>query len=128
MSAIIKTKSPSPIDKHVGVRVRMRRKILGMSQTKLGKALHISFQQVQKYENGVNRIGAGKLQQIAQILDAPVAFFFEGAPVETNGAKMDNSDFVTPSQCLSLVKVFMHIKDDTMRRHIIDLVKRIAGE
>src|SRR5688572_2571155 len=73
-------KAPNPTDKHVGARVRMRRMMLGMSQEKLGDALGLTFQQVQKYEKGANRIGASRLQQIAHILQVPVAFFFEGAP------------------------------------------------
>ncbi len=73
-------KAPNPIDKHVGSRVRMRRMMLGMSQEKLGDALGLTFQQVQKYEKGTNRIGASRLQQISQILQVPVSFFFEGAP------------------------------------------------
>src|SRR5208283_3719739 len=74
-------KIPNPIDRHVGSRVRMRRVMLGMSQEKLGDALGLTFQQVQKYEKGTNRIGASRLQQISQILQVPVAFFFEGAPI-----------------------------------------------
>ena len=74
-------KAPNPIDKHVGSRVRMRRMMLGMSQEKLGDALGLTFQQVQKYEKGTNRIGASRLQQISQILQVPVSFFFEGAPL-----------------------------------------------
>ncbi len=73
-------KVPNPIDRHVGSRVRMRRVILGMSQEKLGEALGLTFQQVQKYEKGANRIGASRLQQISRTLDVPPAFFFEGAP------------------------------------------------
>jgi transcriptional regulator with XRE-family HTH domain len=73
-------KSPNPIDKHVGSRVRMRRMMLAMSQEKLGDALGLTFQQVQKYEKGTNRIGASRLQAIANILQVPVSFFFEGAP------------------------------------------------
>ena len=73
-------KAPNPIDKHVGSRVRMRRMMLSMSQEKLGDALGLTFQQVQKYEKGTNRIGASRLQQISNILQVPVSFFFEGAP------------------------------------------------
>jgi transcriptional regulator with XRE-family HTH domain len=73
-------KSPNPIDKHVGNRVRMRRLMLNMSQTKLGDALGLTFQQVQKYEKGTNRMGASRLQHLSQILQVPVPFFFEGAP------------------------------------------------
>jgi transcriptional regulator with XRE-family HTH domain len=78
--SIVAKKAPNPIDKHVGSRVRMRRMMLGMSQEKLGDALGLTFQQVQKYEKGTNRIGASRLQQISNILQVPVAFFFEGAP------------------------------------------------
>src|SRR6476469_7538175 len=74
-------KVPNPIDRHVGSRVRMRRVLLGMSQEKLGEALGLTFQQVQKYEKGTNRIGASRLQQSSQSLNVPPAFFFEGAPV-----------------------------------------------
>src|SRR6266478_9270897 len=77
---IMQQKAANPIDRHVGNRVRMRRKMLSMSQTKLGDALGITFQQVQKYENGTNRIGASRLEQISHVLQVPVAFFFEGAP------------------------------------------------
>src|ERR1700674_3906954 len=78
--SIVAKKAPNPIDKHVGSRVRMRRMMLGMSQEKLGNALGLTFQQVQKYEKGANRIGASRLQQIAHILQVSVSFFFEGAP------------------------------------------------
>src|ERR1700683_926562 len=77
---MIAKKSPNPIDKHVGSRVRMRRMMLSMSQEKLGDALGLTFQQVQKYEKGTNRIGASRLQQISQLLQVQVSFFFEGAP------------------------------------------------
>src|SRR6201982_3610982 len=79
--AILAKKAPTQIDKHVGSRVRMRRMMLGMSQEKLGDALGLTLQQVPKYEKGTNRIGASRLQQLSQILQVPVAFFFEGAPV-----------------------------------------------
>ena len=81
------TKQPNPTDKHVGARVRMRRMMLGMSQEKLGDGLGVTFQQVQKYEKGANRIGASRLQQIARILQVPESFFFEGAP---NGHAVPN--------------------------------------
>ncbi len=80
-------KAPNPIDKHVGSRVRMRRMMLGMSQEKLGDALGLTFQQVQKYEKGTNRIGASRLQQISLILQVPVSFFFEGAPAPPGMAR-----------------------------------------
>jgi transcriptional regulator with XRE-family HTH domain len=132
-------KAPNPIDKHVGSRVRMRRMMLGMSQEKLGDALGLTFQQVQKYEKGTNRIGASRLQQISLILQVPVAFFFEGAPVIAGefepSAGMSEapspayvSDFLATSDGLSLTKAFMRIKDAKLRRRIVDLVQQIAGE
>jgi transcriptional regulator with XRE-family HTH domain len=132
-------KAPNPIDKHVGSRVRMRRMMLGMSQEKLGDALGLTFQQVQKYEKGTNRIGASRLQQISQILQVPVAFFFEGAPdipsigFPQNGSSEAPSptyvsDFLATSDGLALTKAFMRIDDAKLRRRIVDLVEQIAGE
>ena len=130
-------KAPNPIDKHVGSRVRMRRMMLGMSQEKLGDALELTFQQVQKYEKGTNRIGASRLQQISHILQVPVAFFFEGAPHLAGGPSpqgLENvpsptyvSDFLATSDGLSLTKAFMRIPDAKLRRRIVDLVQHIAG-
>ncbi len=130
-------KAPNPIDKHVGSRVRMRRMMLSMSQEKLGDALGLTFQQVQKYEKGTNRIGASRLQQISHILQVPVAFFFEGAP-SLQGQTPDGmheapspayvADFLATSEGLSLTKAFMRIKEAKLRRRIVDLVEEIAGE
>ncbi len=129
-------KSPNPTDKHVGSRVRMRRMMLGMSQEKLGDSLGLTFQQVQKYEKGTNRIGASRLQQISNILQVPVSFFFEGAP--NNGPDHSGfdeapapayvSDFLATSDGLALTRSFMRIKDSKLRRRIVDLVEQIAGE
>jgi transcriptional regulator with XRE-family HTH domain len=115
----------------------MRRMMLGMSQEKLGDALALTFQQVQKYEKGTNRIGASRLQQISQILQVPVAFFFEGAPILSEGAVTVGlqeapspayvSDFLATSDGLSLTKAFMRIPDAKLRRRIVDLVQQIAG-
>ncbi len=130
-------KTPNPTDKHVGSRVRMRRMMLGMSQEKLGDALSLTFQQVQKYEKGTNRIGASRLQQIAHFLQVPVSFFFEGAPDLPSGVAtgMNDapspayvSDFLATSDGLALTKAFMQIKDPKLRRRIVDLVSQIAGE
>jgi transcriptional regulator with XRE-family HTH domain len=129
-------KAPNPIDKHVGSRVRMRRMMLNMSQEKLGDALGLTFQQVQKYEKGTNRIGASRLQQIAHILQVPVSFFFEGAPHMPGQASSLNeapspayvSDFLATSDGLSLTKAFMRIKNSKLRRRIVDLVEQIAGD
>src|SRR6188768_3164333 len=113
-------KAPNPIDKHVGSRVRMRRMMLTMSQEKLGDALGLTFQQVQKYEKGTNRIGASRLQQISNILKVPVSFFFEGAPSllpDGEGGFKDApspayvSDFLATSEGLALTRAFTKIKD-----------------
>ncbi len=133
---VMAKKAPNPIDKHVGSRVRMRRMMLSMSQEKLGDALGLTFQQVQKYEKGTNRIGASRLQQIAQILQVPVSFFFEGAPAAgTHHHGMGEapspayvSDFLATSDGLSLTKSFMRIKSTKLRRRIVDLVEQIAGD
>jgi transcriptional regulator with XRE-family HTH domain len=125
-------KLPNPIDKHVGSRVRMRRMMLGMSQEKLGDALELSFQQVQKYERGTNRMGSSRLQQIVNTLQVPVTFFFEGAPGQS---KLDGSapspayvsDFLATSDGLVLTKAFMQIKNAKLRRSIVNLVEKIAG-
>jgi transcriptional regulator with XRE-family HTH domain len=134
-SVMVAKKAPNPIDRHVGSRVRMRRMMLSMSQEKLGDALGLTFQQVQKYEKGTNRIGASRLQQISYILQVPVAFFFEGAP-NLQGAgeaatEMPSpayiSDFLATSEGLFLTKVFMRIKEPKLRRRIVDLVEAISG-
>jgi transcriptional regulator with XRE-family HTH domain len=129
-------KAPNPIDKHVGNRIRLRRMMLGMSQGTLGTALGLTFQQVQKYEKGANRVGASRLQQISQALEVPVAFFFEGAPAlpgrlgpgSDGPAPVDVSNFLTTSEGLALTQAFMRIKDASLRRRIVDLVQGIAGE
>ncbi len=134
---MIAKKAPNPTDKHVGARVRMRRMMLSMSQEKLGDALGLTFQQVQKYEKGANRIGASRLQQIAQILQVPVSFFFEGAP--NSGPQLGEglaeapsptyvSDFLATSDGLALTKAFMRIKDPKLRRRIVDLVEQMVAD
>jgi transcriptional regulator with XRE-family HTH domain len=117
------------VDKHVGSRVRMRRMMLGMSQEKLGDVLGLSFQQLQKYEKGMNRISASRLQHLSQILQVPVAFFFEGAPGGSDGAAKSPSyvsEFLATSDGLALAKAFMHIEDAKLRRLIVHLVEDCA--
>jgi transcriptional regulator with XRE-family HTH domain len=134
---MIKKKIPNPIDRHVGSRVRMRRMLISMSQEKLGEALGLTFQQVQKYEKGANRISASKLQHIAKILAVPVEFFFEGAPVGDTApgvgfGEMPSpsyvSDFLSTSEGVQLTKAFVRIKDARIRRRIVDLVAALANE
>ena len=121
------------IDKHVGGRLRMRRMMLDMSQEKLADAFGITFQQVQKYEKGTNRISAGRLQHAANLLQVPVQFFFQGAPVGS-GTQPDGSarspayvsEFVSSSDGLRLIKAFTRIESG-VRRRIVDLVQEIAA-
>ena len=129
------TKAPNPVDKYVGSRVRMRRIMLGMSQEKLGEALGLTFQQVQKYEKGTNRVGASRIQQIAEILQVPVSFLFEGGPtglVKADGSSEAASpsyvsDFLATTEGLSLTRAFTRISDTKLRRSIVDLVEHIAA-
>ena len=130
-------KQPNPIDIHVGSRVRLRRMMLGMSQEKLGEQLGITFQQIQKYEKGTNRIGASRLQHIARVLSVPISFFFEDAPPTPTGAPtgLEESsstsyvvDFLSSSEGIQLNKAFVRIKDAQQRRRIIDLVRAMAGD
>ena len=118
------------IDQQVGGRVRMRRLMLRLSQTDLADGLGLSFQQVQKYEKGTNRIGAGRLQQIAHILQVPVTFFFETAsahpPTVTQDQSLTNlNDFMATRDGLTLAKAFMRIGNTKLRRRIVDLVEEI---
>ena len=124
-------RSPHEIDRHVGDRVRMRRKMQGMTQEKLGDALGLTFQQVQKYEKGTNRIGASRLQQIASIQQVPISFFFEDAPGQSSILEEPCdyvSGFLDTADGLALTKAYMHIENAKLRRSIVALVKQIAGE
>src|SRR6266581_5865608 len=124
-------KVPNPVDKHVGSRLRMRRMMLGMSQEKLGEAFGLTFQQVQKYEKGINRMGASRLLQAAGILDVAVPFFFEGAPGGPH--KPDKNapspayvnEFTSSSDGLRLIKAFMRIARPGVRHRIVNLVQEI---
>lgn len=130
-------KKPNPIDIHVGSRIRLRRTMLGMSQEKLGEALGITFQQIQKYEKGTNRVGASRLQNISAILNVPVSFFFEDAPGDSASgvsgmAEASSSnyvvDFLSSSEGLQLNRAFVKIGDPKVRRKLVDLVKALAAE
>jgi transcriptional regulator with XRE-family HTH domain len=126
---------PDPTDEYVGSRVRMRRMMLSMSQEKLGDALDLTFQQVQKYEKGTNRIGASRLQQISRILQVPISFFFDETLYgsEPHGSTKAPSpayvsEFLATSDGLALTKSFMCIKDPKLRRRIVALVKQVADD
>jgi transcriptional regulator with XRE-family HTH domain len=129
------TKAPNPVDKYVGSRVRMRRIMLGMSQEKLGEALGLTFQQIQKYEKGTNRVGASRIKQISEILQVPVSFLFDGGPAGTVNAEGFSeetspsyiSDFLATSEGLALTRAFTRISDAKLRRSIVDMVEQIAA-
>ncbi len=128
--------NPNPVDIHVGSRVRLRRTLLGMSQEKLGDALGLTFQQVQKYERGVNRIGASRLYHLSQILDVPVSFFFDDMPTfDTAGAVPGmretkagpfESDPMVKRETLELVRAYYRITDAPARKRLFELTKAIA--
>lgn len=130
-------KTPNPIDVHVGARVRLRRTMLSLSQEKLGESLGITFQQIQKYEKGTNRIGASRLQKLSEILKTPVSFFFEDVPGSRQNITGELSetdspnyvvDFLSSSEGLQLNKAFANIKDPKVRKKIIDLVRSLSEE
>ncbi len=141
-------KAPNPIDIHVGARMRMRRMLVGMSQEALGTALGLTFQQVQKYEKGMNRMGSSRLYQISTILDVPIQYFFEdmpdsvigagaapGAPAEIKAFEFGEGDptdyvvdFLTTTEGLQLNRAFVAIKSSKVRRRVVDLVRTLAKE
>jgi transcriptional regulator with XRE-family HTH domain len=129
-------KQANPIDAHVGHRVRLRRMLMGMSQEKLGELLGLTFQQVQKYEKGINRIGAGRLFEVAGILGVPVSFFYDeidgASPQPAGFAESEEPppvmEFVSSGEGLQLSLAFMRIKDPKVRRKILDLVRSLADE
>jgi transcriptional regulator with XRE-family HTH domain len=129
-------KSPNAIDVHVGNRIRMRRMTLQMSQEKLGDRLDLTFQQVQKYEKGANRVGASRLHALSTILEVPIGYFFEGAPqvlpsARTKVDKGVSTDFVAEftksADGLALIKAFLRIKAPVVRRSIVQMIKAISG-
>ena len=131
-------RQPNPMDIHVGGRVRLRRMLMGMSQEKLGEHLGLTFQQVQKYEKGINRVGASRLFDLAQVLGVPIQFFYDQAPITGNGADIQPGmaerpadtyvvDFLGSRDGLELNKAFVRIADPRVRRSIVELVRSVAG-
>ena len=125
-------KQANPIDIQVGNRVRIRRMLIGMSQEKLGDLLGLTFQQVQKYEKGVNRIGAGRLFEVSRILNVPIDFFYEGVSTQPGAGEPEGAppvmEFVSSGEGLQLALAFMKIKDVKVRKRVLDLVKSLAEE
>lgn len=140
-----KSGHPNPIDVHVGARVRLRRTLLGMSQEKLGQAIGLTFQQVQKYERGTNRIGASRLHELAQVLEVPVSYFFadlnlpDGTSLGADAAVKPAKGLSEPAdafygnepimrrETLELVRAYLRIVDPQLRRHVFELAKAIAN-
>ncbi len=128
-------RAPNPVDVHVGTRVRLRRTLLGMTQTGLGQAIGLTFQQVQKYERGVNRIGSSRLYDLARVLDVPVNFFFDDMPKDVasksnaassgppEGAEAFDPDIVSKRETLELVRAYYKIDSPQVRKRLFELVK-----
>jgi transcriptional regulator with XRE-family HTH domain len=134
-------RKPNPMDIHVGSRVRLRRMVVGMSQEKLGEQMSLTFQQIQKYEKGTNRIGASRLYQLSLILDVPVQFFFEDAPFavatrdgKTNGGFNESRtesyllDFLNSRDGLELNRAFVKITDSKVRKRVVELVRALSDD
>jgi transcriptional regulator with XRE-family HTH domain len=133
---------PSPIDVHVGARIRLRRTLLGMSQERLGEALGLTFQQVQKYERGVNRVGASRLFDLSRVLDVPISFFFDdmpdsltssfgGQPGRRSSGLADTSegfgdDTLSRRETLELVRAYYRITDPAIRKRVFELIKSMG--
>lgn len=129
------SKKSNPVDAHVGSRVRLRRMLVGLSQEKLGERMGLTFQQIQKYEKGVNRIGASRLFRLSQVLEVPVQFFFDGAPLAEGEAQPSFAEggsesflyeFLNTRDGLELNRAFVKISDAQVRRSVVDLVRSIG--
>jgi transcriptional regulator with XRE-family HTH domain len=124
--------SSNVVDAYVGARLRMRRVMLGMSQGKLGQLLGVTFQQIQKYEKGANRISASRLRQASHVLEVPVEFFYEGAPTPAEGAAAESGTqpfdiaFLATTEGFQLNRAFLRIRDPKVRRRIVELVVSLA--
>ncbi len=123
------SRSPDPIDAHVGARLRLRRMMLGVSQEKLAAQVGVTFQQIQKYEKGQNRIGASRLLQLSRALSAPVGYFFEGAPGSAADAATapDVASLLATPEAVQLATAFAQVADAATRRRIVDLVQALVS-
>jgi transcriptional regulator with XRE-family HTH domain len=130
--AVAGPKEPQPIDRHVGARIRHKRMMLGISQEALGDALGVTFQQVQKYEKGMNRVGASRLQAIANFLEVPVSYFFDGAGGQSQrgsaaAGKDQVLDLIATREGIRLNRAFAAIKDVRVRSKIVSMLEALAG-
>ncbi len=133
------TGRPNPVDVHVGARVRLRRTLLGMSQEKLGDAIGLTFQQVQKYERGANRIGSSRLFDLSRVLDVPIEFFFDempddvaaSSPAQTRGMAEEpvsyELDPMAKRETLELVRAYYKITDPHVRKQLFELTKALGA-
>ncbi len=131
-------RAPNPVDVHVGTRVRLRRTLLGMTQTGLGDAIGLTFQQVQKYERGVNRIGSSRLYDLARVLEVPINFFFDEMPKDVatkyggvsrgmaEGAEEFDPDIVSRRETLELVRAYYKIESPQVRKRLFEMVKALG--
>ncbi|MBV8095379.1 MAG: helix-turn-helix transcriptional regulator [Acetobacteraceae bacterium] len=132
---------PSPIDVHVGSRIRLRRTLMGMSQERLGEALGLTFQQVQKYERGVNRVGASRLFDLSRVLDVPISFFFDDMPDSLTGSQGGSrrvgfaesqegftDDTLSRRETLELVRAYYRISDPSVRKRVFELIKSMGPQ
>ncbi|MDD3030041.1 MAG: helix-turn-helix transcriptional regulator [Alphaproteobacteria bacterium] len=143
----LRSENPDPVDVHVGARLRMRRNLVGLSQEQLGKSLGLTFQQIQKYERGINRMGSSRLFQIAKTLSVPVAYFFEDIPIsltapegfaegaqepleDNAGANEKKSDYdiLRRRETLELIRAYYRIQDDKQRRKVYELIRSMSDE
>lgn len=127
---------PDPVDIHVGSRLRLRRTLLGMSQERLGEAVNLTFQQIQKYERGTNRMGASRLYQISKVLDVPITFFYEGLPEDAGTVRgmahpkqdpYESEDQLSRRETLELVRAYYRIHDHVLRKRTLEVVKAIGN-
>jgi len=143
---LLRSENPDPVDVHVGSRLRMRRNLVGLSQEQLGKSLGLTFQQIQKYERGINRMGSSRLFQIAKTLSVPVAYFFEEisessamsgkhgfadkeqAPLENAPERQSDYDILRRRETLELIRAYYRIQDSKQRRKVYELIRSMSDE
>ncbi len=132
-------KGPNPIDVHVGSRVRLRRNLLGMSQEKLGRAIGVTYQQIQKYERGVNRVGASRLFNLSRVLGEPISYFFEDlSPAAAGGGKRRarglskapaavlEPDSLSKPETVELIRAYYRVKDPRLRKRVLNLLEAVG--